>query len=64
MIFKYKDYYKIACDYCGEVMLDEFEGFYKAVNYKKEQGWRSKKVGDRWQEICPSCQVYIRKLMG
>jgi len=47
--------YTLTCDICGEEI--DFDDFYEAVDYKKENGWISRK--DKygyWEDICPDCQ--------
>jgi hypothetical protein len=59
--------YRLVCDYCEEAVDVEFETFYEAVDYKKENGWKPVKDKDNdWQDLCPECQSpdIIRKLKG
>ena len=44
-----------VCDVCGDNLDDEWD-FYDAVEAKKQAGWRSRKVGDDWIDMCPYCQ--------
>lgn len=44
-----------VCDGCGDELTYEYD-FYDAVEAKKLAGWRSKKIGDEWQDFCPECQ--------
>ncbi len=44
-----------TCDVCY-FELDPENGFYDAVDAKKEAGWRSKKVKGEWEDICKKCQ--------
>jgi hypothetical protein len=30
----------------------------EAIDYKKENDWRSRKVNGEWQDICPECQEW------
>lgn len=46
--------YELICDICGEDF--DFETFDDAVNYKRENGWKSEKYKGEWQDICPECQ--------
>lgn len=40
------------CDYSGGA----FNYFDEAVDYKKENGWKSKKDKVKgWQDVCPKC---------
>jgi len=47
--------FKLICDICGNE-VDGFDTFQEAVEYKKDEGWRSQKVSDGWEDICPECQ--------
>jgi len=44
-----------TCDICGAELPKEFD-FYAAVEAKKEAGWKSQKVNDVWEDVCPECQ--------
>jgi hypothetical protein len=44
----------LSCDICG-VNFD-FESWDEAVEYKKENGWVSRKEDGGWIDICPDCQ--------
>lgn len=44
-----------TCDVCGDCLDDEYD-FYDAVDAKKQAGWRSKKIGSDWIDLCPECQ--------
>ena len=47
--------YDLVCDDCGEI-VDDFEEFMDAVEYKKQNGWKSRKTDDgSWEDLCPSC---------
>jgi hypothetical protein len=43
-----------VCDRCGSELPAETD-FYDAVSAKKAAGWRSRKVDDRWEDICDAC---------
>jgi hypothetical protein len=63
----YRNTYTLFCDHCGDECDEVFDGFEEAVEYKKDNGWRS--VKDRngdWHELCPSCSTpeIIGKLKG
>ena len=47
--------YSLTCDVCGET-IEDFEVFQDAVDYKKENGWKSRKnkYGE-WEDVCPEC---------
>ncbi|GIW49177.1 MAG: hypothetical protein KatS3mg079_653 [Caloramator sp.] len=49
--------YVLVCDYCGEEI--EFKTFDEALEYKKENGWRSIKHSDGWETICEECRKEI-----
>lgn len=56
MIAKSSYGYKLVCDSCG-YEVDGFDCFQEAVDYKKENGWKSKKVGeDEWEDNCTNCK--------
>jgi len=42
------------CDRCYAELDGEFE-FHTAVEAKKDAGWKSRKVNDRWQDVCDNC---------
>lgn len=45
------------CDNCLDVVdLDDAEDFYDAKRDIDADGWRTKRAGDKWQNICPDCQ--------
>ena len=47
----------LRCDICGNP--DEgikFDIWEEALSYKKENGWKTKKEGGGWIDICPDCQ--------
>lgn len=46
--------YTLICDYC-EKEVPRFSSFMEAVNYKKENGWKSKNILGEWTDICPEC---------
>mgnify|MGYP003395647165 CR=1 FL=1 len=56
MIDKIGGSYELTCDICGETAEETFCGFYEAVYYKKDEGWKSEKIKGDWQDICPDCQ--------
>lgn len=53
-----KEYGKcyLECDICNEEVEKEFKYFDEIVDYKKQNGWKSKKINGEWVEICPICQ--------
>jgi hypothetical protein len=54
MIDKQHGEYSLICNICDETG-EIFSSFEDAVDYKKECGWKSKKQGDEWIDICPDC---------
>ena len=50
--------YSLECEVCGKT-IDNFETFYDAVEYKKENGWKSVKVNGAWEDRCPDCAGYF-----
>ena len=56
MIDKMYDGFYLYCDLCDGV-AGPFNYFDEAVDYKKENGWKSKKDKLKgWQDVCPECQ--------
>ncbi|MTI95210.1 MAG: hypothetical protein FH749_06935 [Firmicutes bacterium] len=51
-----QDVYFLTCDVCGEEPPEIFNDFDDAVDYKKANGWQSKKRNGEWEDICPDCQ--------
>ena len=47
--------YTTTCDICGYELPDEFD-FLDAVNAKRAEGWKSRKVDGEWQDVCCNCQ--------
>ncbi len=56
MITKYGNLYFLVCDVCGEKADEPFSEFDDAVEYKKENGWKSQKYRGEWEDVCPECQ--------
>lgn len=50
-----EDNYTLICDQCGR-KVKGFDDFFDAVDYKKENGWQSKKEDGEWRDACPSCR--------
>lgn len=45
----------LVCDIC-DFEVKDFETFGEAVDYKKDNGWKSKKIEDYgWIDKCPKC---------
>jgi len=51
----YSRYY-LVCDVCGKEADEIFYDFYDAVDYKRENGWKSQKHKGEWEDVCPECQ--------
>jgi len=56
MIDKLHGCYVLYCDYCGIEAEGNFETFDDTVEYKKENGWKSKMTERGWNDCCPECQ--------
>ena len=48
--------YDLTCDVCGEDAGEVFDDFYEAVQFKKDNGWKSQKKNGEWEDVCPECQ--------
>lgn len=55
MIIKGVIGYDLICDICGN-KEDGFYDFNEAVEYKKENSWKSEKYKGEWEDVCPECQ--------
>jgi len=55
MIIKGVIGYDLTCDICGLVEYGH-EDFDSAVEFKKENGWKSIKYQGEWEDVCPECQ--------
>ena len=51
MVLKEFQSYIIECDICGE-HVDNFKSFQDAIDYAKDNGWKSIKVGNEWMMEC------------
>lgn len=56
MIEKIDGRYCLICDICYEKAEKDFDDFYDAVEYKKENGWKSQKHKGEWEDVCPECK--------
>ncbi|NLK98123.1 MAG: hypothetical protein GX272_08615 [Epulopiscium sp.] len=56
MITRHDSLFHLICDICGEKADEYFLIFNDAVQYKKNNGWKSQKRNGEWEEICPNCQ--------
>lgn len=50
----YKNKYMVTCDNCGEGF--ECETWEEAQEIIKENGWKRKKVEDKFELYCPECK--------
>lgn len=50
-----KEEYVLICDMCEETQAGPFESFYDAVQHKKDNGWKSRKINGSWNDVCPKC---------
>jgi len=55
MIVKDSSWNCLQCDFCS-YSVSGLEDFNEAVQYKKENGWRSVNKEGKWYDKCPSCQ--------
>jgi hypothetical protein len=57
MIERNGDEYELICDHC-EKLVDGFDEFSEAVQYKKVKGWKSVKgASGQWYELCRDCST-------
>lgn len=47
--------YELECEICGKV-VDQFDEFQDAVEYKKQNGWKSVNINDSWEDRCEDCK--------
>lgn len=47
--------YELMCDNCGYT-VSGMDDFMEAVDYKKENEWKSRRVDDEWEDRCPNCK--------
>jgi hypothetical protein len=51
------DEFELSCDHCEEPADETFESFQEAVQFKKDNGWKSvKDVDEQWHDLRPDCQ--------
>ena len=55
MITKEYGDYILSCDICGGPADKKFDTFSEAVDYKKPNGWKVRKVNGEWKDTCPEC---------
>lgn len=46
---------ELTCNICGNSVTG-FDDFQEAVDYKKDNGWKSTRYRGDWEDICPMCQ--------
>lgn len=47
--------YVLVCDECGRE-VKYFNTFDEAVEYKRDNRWKSRKEDGEWVTLCPDCQ--------
>lgn len=47
--------FEMICETCG-YSVSGFDSFNEAVEYKKENDWRSLKTSDGWEDVCSDCK--------
>lgn len=47
--------FELNCDICGDSADESFDEFAEAVQFKKDEGWKSRKINGEWHDICPEC---------
>lgn len=55
MVSRNYDRYYLTCDVCDTDADQEFDEFAEAVEFKRENGWRSRKTAGHWEDLCPDC---------
>jgi len=48
--------YELSCDICEELADEKFDDFQDAVDYRLDNGWKSRKISIIWEDVCPGCQ--------
>lgn len=56
MIQKFDGLFFLTCDVCQGEADETFFEFSEAVQYKKDNGWQSRKRNGEWEDVCPDCQ--------
>jgi hypothetical protein len=46
--------YTVVCNICG--VSETLDSFDEMVEYKKDFGWKSKKIKNEWVDYCPDCK--------
>lgn len=55
MIEKQYTTFYLICDMCDKSADEEFDCFEDAVDYKKDNGWKSRMIKGEWHDVCPDC---------
>lgn len=55
MIQRTNNGYELICDECG-YSVTGMDTFDEAVEYKKEDGWKSMRQDGEWKDVCQDCQ--------
>lgn len=55
MIDRTHGFFELSCDVCGECCDESFDEFTDAVQFKKDEGWKSRKINGEWHDLCPEC---------
>ncbi len=56
MIEKVDDVFVLYCDNCSNATDEDFYSFCEAINYKKQNDWKSQWRQGEWWDVCPECQ--------
>lgn len=54
-IEKFAGFFSLTCDNCGEELNEQFDEFHDAVEAKKDNGWKSKRINGDWEDWCDKC---------
>ncbi|MCX7951932.1 MAG: hypothetical protein N2594_08315 [Clostridiales bacterium] len=57
MIEKIHGKHYLICDCCGDEF--EFDSYDKAIQFKRENDWKSRKYNGEWEDICDYCMEEI-----
>lgn len=52
----FDSYYLLECDICQNNAEEEFNSFFDAQYFAKDNCWKRKYEGGGWIDICPECQ--------
>ena len=45
----------VACDLCGEELLELLTTHKEAAGALREAGWKTSKTDHGWENLCPAC---------